>query len=138
MAAGRERAMGPSVGFVSGVTNGALGASGPVIGSFLLAIGLRGKEFVFAISLVFFLQGVFRGSLFAINHQYSQALVLAGLAILVPALIGQQIGLQLRGHVDAKMFQRILLTVLLISSANLVIRGLEGAYEAARTAGLIG
>jgi uncharacterized membrane protein YfcA len=138
MESGRERRMGPFVGFVSGTTNGALGASGPVIGSFLLAIGLRGKEFVFAVSLVFFLQGIFRGSLFALNGQYTTALVLASLAILIPALLGQQAGLKLRGRVDAKMFQRILLTVLLISSANLLIRGVEGAYEAARTAGLIG
>jgi uncharacterized membrane protein YfcA len=137
MESARERRMGPFVGFVSGTTGGALGASGPVIGSFLLAIGLRGKEFVFAISLLFLLQGLFRGSLFALNGQYSEAVVLSGLAILVPALLGQQFGLRLRGRLDARMFQRILLAVLLISSANLLIRGLEGAYEAARSAGLI-
>lgn len=130
MASGRERAMGPFVGFVSGTTNGALGASGPVIGSFLLAIGLRAKEFVFAVSLVFVLQGIFRGSLFALHGQYTTALVLASLAILVPALIGQQIGLKLRGRLDAKMFQRVLLAVLLVSSVNLLARGAQGMLAA--------
>lgn len=138
MAASRERTMAPFVGFVSGTTNGALGASGPVIGSFLIAIGLRGAEFVFAISLVFFFQGICRGTLFALNGEYSQAVALSSLAILVPALIGQQVGLKLRGRVDAKMFRRILLAVLLVSSVNLLIRGGQGALDAARAAGLIG
>ena len=137
MAIGRERLFGPFAGFVGGATNGALGASGPVIGSFLLAIGLRGREFVFAISLVFFVQGIARGSLFGVYGQYTEPLLLASLALLVPALLGQQVGLRLRGRVDARMFKRILLVVLFVSSVNLLLRGGAGALDAARAAGQI-
>ena len=138
MAAGRERRLAPFAGFVSGMTNGSLGASGPVVGSFLLAIGLRGKEFVFAISLVFLFQGVIRDSVFLVNGQYTGPFLLTSLALLVPALVGQQFGLRLRGRLDAKMFQRILLTVLGISALNLLIKGVSGGISAAQAAGLLG
>ena len=59
--------MAPVAGFFSGMTNGALGASGPVAGSFLLAIGLRGREFIFGISLVFVFQAAFRIGLFLVQ-----------------------------------------------------------------------
>jgi uncharacterized membrane protein YfcA len=124
-------------GFVSGTTNGAIGASGPIIGSFLLAIGLRAREFVFGISTVFMFQGVTRGSLFALFGQYTTPIVLTAVALLAPALIGQQVGLRLRGRLDARTFKRILLVVLFVSSLNLVARGLDGALTAARGAGLI-
>ncbi len=138
MAAGRERRLAPFAGFVSGMTNGSLGASGPVVGSFLLAIGLRGKEFIFAISLVFVFQGVIRDSVFLVNGQYTGPFLLTSLALLVPALVGQQFGLRLRGRLDAKMFQRILLTVLGISALNLLIKGVSGGISAAQAAGLLG
>ena len=137
MAAGRERQLAPFAGFVSGMTNGALGASGPVVGSFLLAIGLRGKEFIFGISLLFLFQGLIRNSIFVVSGQYTVPLLATSVALLVPALIGQQIGLRMRGHLDAKMFQRILLAVLFVSSVNLLVRGASGAIDAARAAGLI-
>jgi uncharacterized membrane protein YfcA len=137
IAARRERMFGPLAGFVSGTTNGAIGASGPIIGSFLLAIGLRAREFVFGISTVFMFQGVTRGSLFALFGQYTTPIVLTAVALLAPALIGQQVGLRLRGRLDARTFKRILLVVLFVSSLNLVARGLDGALTAARGAGLI-
>jgi uncharacterized membrane protein YfcA len=138
MAGRRERMFGPLAGLVSGTTNGAIGASGPVIGSFLLAIGLRGREFVFGISLVFLFQGITRGSLFLLAGQYTTSIVIASVALLVPALVGQQVGLRLRGRLDPRMFRRVILVVLLISSLNLAARGVDGMLAAARTGGLIG
>jgi hypothetical protein len=138
LAASRERQIAPLVGIVSGVTNGALGASGPVVASFLLAIGLRGREFVFGISLLFVTQAIIRASLFVIYGEYTEPLVLAAVALLIPALVGQQIGINLRGRIDAKVFQRILLVVLFLSSVNLIVRGGNGMLDALRSAGIIG
>ena len=138
MTVSRERLFGPAAGFVGGATNGALGASGPIIGSFLIAIGLRGRDFVYAVSLVFLSQGLARAALFQAHGQYTEPLLATAAVLLVPALLGQQVGLLLRGRLDAAMFQKILLAVLLVSSINLVWRGATGALDAARTAGLIG
>lgn len=138
MTVGRERLFGPAAGFIGGATNGALGASGPIIGSFLIAIGLRGRDFVYAISLVFLSQGIARAALFQAHGQYTDALLVTAAWLLIPALLGQQVGLRLRGRLDASMFQKVLLAVLLVSSLNLLWRGVTGAVEAARGAGLIG
>jgi uncharacterized membrane protein YfcA len=137
LAAHRERMFGPFAGFVSGTTNGAIGASGPVIGSFLLAIGLRAREFVFGISTVFFFQSMIRAGLFVVFDQYTASVVIIAVALLAPALLGQQVGLRLRGRLDPLTFKRIILVVLFVSSINLVIRGLDGMLGAARGAGLL-
>lgn len=55
-----ERRIAPAVGALAGVSNGTLGASGPILGSYLLAIGLTGRQFVFAISLTFMVMSVIR------------------------------------------------------------------------------
>lgn len=138
MEARRERQIGPVVGIISGVTNGALGASGPVVASFLLAIGLRGREFVFGISLLFVVQALIRAGLFVAFGQYTEPIVVAAVALLIPALVGQRLGIALRGRLDAKVFQRILLAVLFVSSLNLIVRGGDGMLDALRSAGIIG
>jgi uncharacterized membrane protein YfcA len=138
LAANRERMFGPFAGFVSGTTNGSIGASGPVIGSFLLAIGLRAREFVFGISTVFFFQSSIRAGMFVLFDQFTAPVVITGVVLLAPALLGQQVGLRLRGRLDPLTFKRIILVVLFISSLNLIARGLDGLLAAARSAGLIG
>jgi uncharacterized membrane protein YfcA len=134
----RERMFGPVAGLVGGTTNGAIGASGPVIGSFLLAIGLRAKEFVFGISVVFLFQGLTRGSLFLALGEYTAPIVITSVVLLAPALIGQQVGLRLRGRLNPLTFKRVILLVLFLSSLNLLYKGLDGALEAARGAGIVG
>lgn len=121
-----ERRLAPLAGLVSGTTNAALGASGPVVGSYLIAIGLRGREFAFGISLVFFIQAIVRGALFLALGQYTLPLAMAALTLIVPALVGQRVGLLFQGRLKAVMFQRIVLIVLLISSVNLLLTGLQG------------
>jgi uncharacterized membrane protein YfcA len=124
--AGMERRLAPVAGFFAGMTNGGLGASGPVAGSFLLAIGLRGREFIFGISLVFLFQAAVRMGLFVIAGQYTQELVLIAVALAIPTMGGQAIGLRLQGRANPTVFRRILLAILLVSSLGLLIRGGQG------------
>jgi uncharacterized membrane protein YfcA len=117
-------------GLVSGITNSALGASGPIIGSYLIAIGLRGREFAFGISLVFFTQGLLRGAFFAVLGQYTLPLLITGLLLIVPAMLGQRVGLVFQGRINAAMFRRVILIVLLISSVNMLWTGIQGLLKA--------
>jgi uncharacterized membrane protein YfcA len=126
MSAGAERRLAPVVGFFSGLSNGAIGAAGPVAGSFLLSLGLRGPEFVFGISTVFTFVSVVRLILFGVAGQYTTELVLLSAAMLIPAMGGQALGLRLQGRANDKVFRRLLLTVLFVSSVNLLIRGVQG------------
>lgn len=121
-----ERRLAPIAGLIGGTTNSTIGASGPILGSYLFAIGLRGREFAFGISVVFFVTALVRVSSFAILGQYTVPFAIMSVTLLVPALIGQTIGQRLQGRVDPKWFRRILLAVLLVSSVNLFIQGGRG------------
>jgi len=121
-----ERRLAPVAGFVGGVTNGTLGASGPVLGSYLIAIGLRGAEFAFAISVAFFAMSIVRTGALAVQDQYTTAAAWLALALLAPSVVGQRVGFWLRGRLAAATVERAVLIVLLLASLNLLYRGLEG------------
>jgi uncharacterized membrane protein YfcA len=121
-----EQRLAPVAGLIGGTTNSTLGASGPIIGSYLFAIGLRGREFAFAISVVFFITALMRVGTLAALGQYTLPLATMSAILLVPSLIGQHIGQSLQGRVDPVLFRRVLLGVLLVSSANLLLQGGRG------------
>jgi hypothetical protein len=130
LASTTERVVAPVAGLVAGISNGSLGASGPVLGTYLTAIGLRGGAFVFAISLVFFSMALVRGSLLAIDGLYTAALVVSAIVLVVPAWLGQRAGFWLRGRLRAELLQRVVLLVLLAAAADLLVRGAQGLLEA--------
>lgn len=125
-----ERRIAPAVGALAGVSNGTLGASGPILGSYLLAIGLTGRQFVFAISLTFMVMSVIRLGTLAVLGAYTLTVVALGLGLAVPAWAGQRIGFWLQGRLSPRAFQRVILVALLAASANLLYRGITQAIAA--------
>jgi uncharacterized membrane protein YfcA len=121
-----ERRLAPIAGLIGGTTNSALGASGPIVGSYLFAIGLRGREFAFAISVVFFIAALTRMTSLAVLGQYTLPLASLSFVLLWPSLLGQHIGQRLQGRADPLVFQRVLLIVLLVSGANMLIQSGRG------------
>ena len=121
-----EQRLAPLAGFAGGMTNGALGVSGPIFGSYLFAIGLRGREFAFGISVVFFIQALVRLGALAVADQFAAPLLSLALVLLVPALLGQHIGQAYQGRVNPDHFQRVLLLILFISSVNMLVQGGRG------------
>lgn len=119
----RERMASPAVGFVGGIVNGTVGASGPVLGSYLLAIGLKGREWVFALSIVFWSMSFVRITTLAIAGQYRLEIVLLGFALAVPAYVAQAGGFAIQTRFSPETAQRIVLLILLVASANLLWRG---------------
>ena len=127
VAATTERRIAPAVGALAGVSNGALGASGPILGSYLLALGLTGRQFVFAISLTFAVMSAIRVGTLAVLGEYTVTVVLIGLGLALPAWIGQRLGFMLQGRLSPRGFQRVILVALLAASANLLYRGITEA-----------
>jgi uncharacterized membrane protein YfcA len=121
-----ERRLAPVVGLVAGTTNGAVGASGPILGAYLSAIGLRGPEFAFGISLVFFSMSLVRLGTLAVLGQYTIALVVAAAVLVLPSLGAQRLGFWLQRRVPVRTLYRLVLLVLLVGSLNLIWRGLSG------------
>jgi len=125
-----EQRLAPVAGFIGGTTNSALGAPGPIFGSYLYAIGLAGGEFAFVISVVFFIQALVRVGSFAALGQFNPSILTLAFILFWPSFAGQHIGQALQGRVDSKLFQRILLVLLLVSSINLLVQGVRGMLAA--------
>jgi uncharacterized membrane protein YfcA len=119
--------LGPVVGFGAGMFNGSLGASGPVIGSYLHAIGLYKRQFAFAISSVFVLMGVVRATSLAVLGAYTASTFLVGASLFVPAAVGQQIGFRVQSRLDHRAFELAVLGLLTLSAVNLLVKGVAGA-----------
>jgi uncharacterized protein len=124
LAASTERRLAPVTGLVGGITNSTIGASGPVFASYLGALGLRGREFAFAISLFFCSMGLLRFGLIAAFQLYTVPLALTAMAVFVPAALSQWAGFWLQGRFPARTLYRIVLVILLVASINLLWRGL--------------
>lgn len=125
-----ERMLGPVVGLGAGMFNGSLGASGPVVGSYLHALGLYKRQFAFAISSVFVLMGVVRATSLAVLGAYTASTFLVGASLFVPAAIGQQIGFSVQTRLDHRGFELAVLGLLILSALNLLIKGFQGAGAA--------
>lgn len=121
-----QRWMGPVAGAVGGISNGALGASGPVFGTYLAAIGLRGAAFTIAISTAFFTMGLLRVGMLGALGQYTVPLLTLAAVLAVPAILLQRIGFHLQGRLDKATIYRAVLVVLAIGGVNLLVRGILG------------
>jgi hypothetical protein len=118
-----QRWLGPVAGLIGGITNGAIGASGPILGSYLTAIGLRGPEFAVTISVAFFSMGVLRVGLLAVLGQYTGELLLLGVALAVPSLVLQRVGFFYQRRLPRMTIYRAVLIVLFVGGVNLLWRG---------------
>lgn len=125
-----ERRIAPGVGLIAGITNGSLGASGPILGSYLIAIGLRGREFVFAISVIFGVMAAVRVTTLGIAGEYTAVIVALGIGLAVPAYFSQRLGFWLQGRLSPVGFQYAILIMLFVVSSYLLYRGVNDAVQA--------
>ena len=127
MSARVERYAGPPVGLLAGILNGTVGAAGPLLGDYLLALNLKGRDWVFAISVVFWAMSLVRMAALAATDQYRLEIVLLGLGLALPAYLAQLGGFALQARLPAEILQRIILLILLLSGLNLLWRGVSQA-----------
>ncbi|MGH2455055.1 MAG: sulfite exporter TauE/SafE family protein [Candidatus Limnocylindria bacterium] len=119
-----ERLIAPLVGVTAGIFNGTIGVSGPVLGSYLIAIGVSAATFAFTIQTLFLTMTLVRlGGLVALGEINSPLLLTGGL-LLVPALTGQSAGFWLQGRVSERGFERAVLVVMAIAGVGLLLRGI--------------
>jgi uncharacterized membrane protein YfcA len=126
LAVGRQRWLAPGAGFVGGLSTGSLGASGPVFGSYLTAIGLRGTEFAMTISVVFFITAMPRVVWLAAQGEYTPELLGIAAMLAVPAIVFQRVGLRLRGRFSREALYRAVIITLFVAGTNLFVRTVVG------------
>ena len=121
-AALRARILGPLVCFVGGVLQGTTSIASPLIGSYFHAQRLRPAEFVFVISSIFELNSIVQLVGYSLQGLYTPEVVTLGLLGLVPTLLAMMVGIWARGRLDALLFRRLIVALLVLSVANLLWR----------------
>ena len=121
-AALRARILGPVVCFVGGVLQGTTSIASPLVGSYFHAHRLRPAEFVFVLSSIFELNSVVQLVGYSLQGLYTADILALGLVAVVPTCVAMMLGIYLRGRIDAVLFRRLIVALLVFSVVNLLWR----------------
>jgi uncharacterized membrane protein YfcA len=115
-----RRQIAPAVGFASGAMQAASGICAPILASYIDALGLSPRSYVFAISTAF---AAFAGSHFLVllsMQAYSLEQLAQSSIALIPALVFMKPGTWLRNIVDPAIFTRVIRVILVIMAVRLI------------------
>ena len=116
----------PAVGVAAGMMQGAVGVSGPIIGSWLYAYRLPREAYVFSLSVLFLITGAAQIiTLGSIDAYTSDRLVAAAVGF-GPVLAVLPVGEYLRARLSGSQFDRAVLGLLAASGVTLVVRAVTG------------
>ena len=116
----------PFVGAVTGLMQGAVGVSGPIIGSWLYAYRLPRDAYIFSLAVLFLLAGAAQIATLASIGAYSTDRLIAAAVGLGPVLAVLPAGEYLRVRLSGAQFDRAVLVLLAASGATLVVRAFTG------------
>jgi uncharacterized membrane protein YfcA len=110
-------------GFLGGILGGVAAMSGPLVYTFLLAKGLRGKDFIKEASLFLVLSSALLAVSLSTSSAFDWRDTAISMAALAPVACGMMFGQQLRERIPAETFQKIVLIIVMASGAGLVVKG---------------
>ncbi|MEL6977541.1 MAG: sulfite exporter TauE/SafE family protein [Pseudomonadota bacterium] len=120
----QERPWGLAVGTLSGFYGGLAGIWGPPFVLYVTALGLPKREQVRATGLCFLLGAVILAPAHYATGVFNATTAALSAAMLPAALIGQYLGQKTQDGLDAELFRRITLAVLIIAALNMLRRAL--------------
>lgn len=123
---GAARRASPAVGLVSGVMQGAVGVSGPIIGSWMYAYRLRKEAYIFSLSVLFLVAGLAQITSLASIGAYDSDRLIAAAVGFGPVLAVLPAGEYLRARLSGPQFDRVVLVLLAASGVTLVVRAVTG------------
>ncbi len=118
------RQVGPVFGVLAGLMGGATGISSPLFASYLHLLRLEKREFVFWITMMFFVVNIAQVATYFRLGLYAGPVLTFALLACVPMAIGTVAGLALHDRLEPRLFERIVLAVVFVASLNLVVRSL--------------
>ena len=122
--AGRRAA--PPVGLAAGVMQGAVGVSGPIIGSWFYAYRLPRDAYILSLSVLFLITGVAQIATLASIGAYNSDRLIAAAVGFGPVLAVLPVGEHLRARLSGSQFDRAVLALLAASGVTLVVRAITG------------
>ena len=108
------------VGLAGGALQGATGLSSVVLASYIHALGISPRAFVFTISMLFQVFAVVQAIGFVVAGSYTTDIVVASVVATVAATIVLALGTRLSPKVSPRVFHRLVLGVLTLSAARLL------------------
>lgn len=114
----------PVVGVLAGVMGGVTGISSPLLASYLHLLRVEKREFVFWITMMFFVGNIVQvGSYFRLGL-YAGPVLSASLLACLPMVVGTLAGIAMQDRLQPETFSRVVLVVVFLASLNLLARGL--------------
>ncbi len=118
-----ERAA-PVIGLVAGVIGGSTGIFAPFLASYLHLLRLAKREFVFWITMMFFIGNVVQIASYFHLGLYGGPVLGTSLVACLPMAVGTGVGLVVQDRLDQEAFGRVVLAIVFVASLNLLVRGL--------------
>ena len=115
-----------AVGAAAGVMQGAVGVSGPIIGSWLYAYRLPRDAYVFSLSVLFLLTGAAQIATLASIGAFDSDRLTAAAVGFGPVLAVLPVGEHVRARLSGPQFDRAVLVLLAGSGVALAIRAFTG------------
>jgi uncharacterized membrane protein YfcA len=123
----KQRLIGPvglGAGFCGGLLGGIAALSGPLVFSFLLAKGLRGRAFTKEASVFLVVSSVLLALALTSSHRFNWRDVLISTLATAPVVAGTLIGQKVRDAVPADAFKKLVILMVFLSGAQLVWNGM--------------
>lgn len=110
-------------GFFGGMLGGIAAMAGPLVFIFLLAKGLRGKEFTKEASLYLVVSAALLAILLAASNEFSWLDVSISMAAMLPVGLGMYVGQHMRDKIAPEAFRRLVLSAVIAAGADLLRNG---------------
>ena len=112
----------PIVGCLAGIFQGAGGISGPVVSPWYLSFKLSRSAYVFAITSVFAVSGLAQIGVFLLQGSFTSNLASIALLLVPGTLAVQPIGLRLREKFSTKIFESLVVTILIAAALSILVK----------------
>ena len=117
----RSKRLAPLVGGVAGVFQGAVGISGPIVGSWIHSYRLPRRAHILSVTSLFFITGSVQLAILVASGELS-GLVTATLLACIPVFAAIPVGTRLRNSVSGRGFDLAIVGMLVISAFALALQ----------------
>lgn len=114
----------PAVGVAAGLIGGSTGVFAPPLASYLHLLRMGKRDFVFWITLLFFVGNVVQVASYFHLGLYRGSVLSAALMACVPMVAGTWVGLACQEKLPASVFGHIILGIVGVASVTLLVQGL--------------
>ena len=117
-----ERVVGVGVGTLSGLLGGISSLTGPVIITYLMALGLTRNQFVSSISIIYLGGSLPLYGAMAWHGRFGWVEIALSLLALLPMAVGLRLGKAVRNRLNEQLFRRVLLVFLTLLAVLLIFK----------------